>query len=65
MLTYWGIFGILRKEVLNGCHWMHFHEILFFVLHFMNICRPERRIPKLIMDWTARERRKRGRPGKT
>jgi len=26
---------------------------------------PEERIPKLIMDWIPRERRKRGRPRKT
>ena len=26
---------------------------------------PEERIPKLIMDWISRERRKRGRPRKT
>jgi len=26
---------------------------------------PEERIPKLIVDWIPRERRKRGRPGKT
>ena len=26
---------------------------------------PEERIPKLIMEWTPTERRKRGRPGKT
>ena len=38
-----------------------FTKFDFFFLRFMGNCRPEERIPNLIMDWIPREKRKRGR----